>query len=60
MERKESENNDIINKIINNYERMEQSIVEQLNFSVNHPGTIGGYREEIWKSLFEQIIPKKF
>ena len=49
-----------IKDIINNYSNLEKSIVKQLNFQVLHGPTIGGFREEIWKSLFEQIIPKKF
>lgn len=47
--------------IIKNYCEVEKSLVAQLNFQVpNHPPTIGGFREEIWKQLFEQIIPKKY
>jgi len=47
--------------IIKNYCEAEKSLVAQLNFQVpNHPPTIGGFREEIWKQLFEQIIPKKY
>lgn len=49
-----------INDIINNYVNMEKSIVEQLNFNVEHGTTIGGFREEIWKKLFQSIVPKKF
>lgn len=55
-----SNENNIINKIIENYSNIEESIVKQLQLAVDHPGTIGGFREEIWKSLFEQIVPKKF
>lgn len=44
-----------------NYRRMEEELVTQLNYEVNnHHGTAGGNREEIWKSFFERIIPKKF
>ena len=50
----------IINDIKVNYINMEKAIVEQLNFNVDHGPSIGGFREEIWKSLFEQIVPKKF
>ena len=47
--------------IIDNYIQNEKTIVNQLYFSVsNHGTTIGGFREEIWKGMFEQIIPKKF
>lgn len=49
-----------INDIFKNYCDMEKALVKQLNFQAEHPTTIGGYREEVWKSLFEQIIPKKF
>jgi hypothetical protein len=51
----------IIKDIINNYAQEEKSIVDQLYFKLdNHYPTIGGFREEIWKQMFEQIIPKKF
>ena len=49
-----------VKDILKNYLDMEKSIVKQLNFHVQHPTTIGGYREEIWRTFFEQIIPKKF
>ena len=48
-------------KIVENYENLEKSIVNQLKLSVPaHNSTTGTYREEVWRSLFEQIIPKKF
>ena len=49
-----------IKDIYKNYCDMEKALVQQLNFQAEHSPTIGGYREEVWKSLFEQIIPKKF
>ncbi|WP_196603109.1 DUF6602 domain-containing protein [Pectinatus frisingensis] len=52
--------NDTIRNIINNYLQNEKSLVNQLYFTTSHGPTIGGFREEIWKGMFEQIIPKKF
>lgn len=46
--------------LIHNYEHLEHSIVKQLYFQAEHGTTIGTFRETVWKSLFEQIIPKKF
>ena len=47
--------------IINNYRQNEKTIINQLYFSVkNHGPTIGGFRETIWREMFQQIIPKKF
>lgn len=62
QERKDKmgEQNKTIENIYKNYRDMEKALVNELNFNVEHPGTIGGYREEVWKSLFEKIIPKKF
>ncbi|RCX13506.1 hypothetical protein DFR58_11746 [Anaerobacterium chartisolvens] len=57
---KQYKNPDVIGKIAENYKQLEKSIVSQLKFDCQHNVTIGGVREEIWKSLFEQIIPKKF
>lgn len=55
------ETSHIIESIINNYKELEKSIVAQLTFKVpNHHATEGAFREEIWKQMFEQIIPKKY
>ncbi|WP_315815074.1 DUF6602 domain-containing protein [Paraflavitalea speifideaquila] len=52
---------DTVSKIIQNYKQLEESIVKQLFIEItNHYPTTGAYREEVWKSLFRQIIPKKF
>ena len=50
----------VIKKIIENYEQEEKSIVEQLSFKHEHGTTIGGFREDIWKQMFKNIVPKKF
>ncbi|CAM3821971.1 DUF6602 domain-containing protein [Marinicrinis lubricantis] len=49
-----------IRHIVNNYAELEESIVSQLCFQSQHPGTTGGFREEVWKNMFEQLIPRKF
>lgn len=50
-----------IKKIYENYENIEKSLVSQLTLETpNHYLTQGTYRESVWKSLFETIIPKKF
>ncbi|MCO7121515.1 hypothetical protein NIA71_06045 [Ihubacter massiliensis] len=52
---------DVVGNIISNYRQNEMAIVEQLAFKVdNHGTTIGGFREDIWRKMFQQIIPKKF
>lgn len=61
----EQENKSKMNKAINqlgeNYINMERSIVEQLNMMTpNHHLTTGTFREEVWKSMFEMMIPKKY
>ncbi len=60
QEEKKARDRKFIKKIKGNYVRMEASIVQQLKLAHEHPSTIGGFREEVWRSLFEQIIPKKF
>lgn len=61
MSKKASKGEKVRKAIIENYKKAEKSFVSQLNFTVpNHPPTIGGFREEIWKQLFEQIVPKKY
>ena len=52
--------NENIKNIIENYETLEKELIAQLNYTTSHETTVGGFREEIWKSLFERIIPKKF
>lgn len=52
---------DMIGMLANNYEEIEKSIVNQIKLNVsNHYSTEGAYRERVWKSLFEMIIPKKY
>ncbi|WP_028562069.1 DUF6602 domain-containing protein [Paenibacillus pinihumi] len=53
-------NNKIIASIANNFIQTERYVVNQLKFENEHHVTMGSFREEVWKSLFEQIIPKKF
>lgn len=51
----------VLQDIMQNYRNLEKSLVKQLFFVMhNHGVTVGGLREDIWKSLFEQIVPKKF
>lgn len=50
-----------LRNIIDNYKNLEADIVEQLIFEWNpHGTTIGSNRENVWKELFERIVPKKF
>lgn len=46
--------------IVDSYHQNEKSLVNQLNFKAKHSTTIGNFREDIWKQIFEQIVPKKF
>lgn len=59
-EGKEEIRQNAIRAIIDNYVQNEKALVNQLFFKASHGSTIGGFREEIWKGMFEQIIPKKF
>lgn len=49
-----------INDIIHNYVETERSMVSQLFFKHQHGSSIGGFREEIWKEFFKQVVPRKF
>lgn len=49
-----------IQNIIGNYVQNERALVDQLYFKASHGTSIGGFREDIWRGMFEQIIPKKF
>ncbi|MEA4845908.1 MAG: DUF6602 domain-containing protein [Clostridiaceae bacterium] len=49
-----------IHDIIDNYVQNEKALVNQLYFKARHGTTIGGFREDIWREMFEQIVPKKF
>ena len=51
----------LIKMLGENYRKIEQSIVNQIRLKVdNHYPTAGSYRENVWKSLFEMIVPKKY
>ena len=49
-----------IKNIVHNYVQNEKALVDQLYFKTSHGTTIGGFREDIWRGMFEQIVPKKF
>lgn len=52
---------EVIKTIAENYKEIEQSIANQLLLNVSgHYPTEGAYRETVWKSLFEMIIPRKY
>lgn len=52
---------DVILNIAENYKGLESSIANQLLLNVsNHHSTEGSYREAVWQSLFEMIIPRKY
>ncbi|MFF2481933.1 DUF6602 domain-containing protein [Paenibacillus sp. NPDC058071] len=59
-ERVRQTNNEIIRKIADNYIQLEKAMVAQLRLSSQHHLTTGSFREEIWKNMFEQIVPRKF
>jgi hypothetical protein len=50
----------VFDQIKENYVELEKSIVSHLQIASQHHVTTGVSREEVWKSLFEQIVPKKF
>lgn len=50
-----------VNNIIENYLNNEKALIQQLKFQVEiHEPTAGSFRETVWRSMFEQILPKKF
>lgn len=52
---------DVIKTIADNYKEIEHSIANQLLLNVpNHYSTEGSYRETVWMSLFEMVIPRKY
>lgn len=59
-ESEKSNQNTTIDNIINNYVQNEKALIDQLSFKIGHGPTIGGYREDIWRGMFEQIVPRKF
>lgn len=52
--------NKIIKNIKKNYASLEEGIVNQLYFEGHHGSTIGHYREQIWRDMFKNMVPKKF
>ena len=50
----------VIQIIIGKYVQTEKTLIKQLHFKTPHGPTIGGFREDVWKDMFEQIVPKKF
>lgn len=61
LEKRKQTEKKVVRSIIDNYTYVGKSLAQQLALSTpNHNLTTGTYREEIWLSLFEQIIPRKF
>ena len=54
--------NKIIDKIIENYDSLKQSIISDLSMKneSGHGLSTGNYREEVWSNLFRRVSPKKF
>ena len=51
----------VLEEIGSNYIELEKSLINQLKIQTpNHYYTTGSYREGVWKSLFDGIIPKKY
>lgn len=59
MSNKKDEN-DVFHKIINNYNSLNELMVQELDMSSNHPGITGDNREQMWMKFFRSIIPLKF
>ncbi|GIP19351.1 hypothetical protein J40TS1_49930 [Paenibacillus montaniterrae] len=60
-EKREKQEKEVVAKIIDNYQGIAESLAKQLKLSTpNHDLTTGTYREEVWMSLFAQIVPRKF
>ncbi|WP_036696971.1 DUF6602 domain-containing protein [Paenibacillus taiwanensis] len=59
-QQKEGPDNGVLIKLVDNYKQMERNLVGELNFRVQHQLTLGSFREDVWKEMFEQMIPRKF
>ncbi|MDK8180622.1 DUF6602 domain-containing protein [Paenibacillus sp. UMB4589-SE434] len=59
-QQKTGPNHGVLIKLVDNYKQMERNIVGELNFRVQHDLTMGSFREDVWKVMFEQMIPRKF
>jgi len=61
MDEKQYSKARLVRNIVNNYSQLEQSIVNQLYMAHDlHGTTVGGAREDVWREMFEAIVPKKF
>lgn len=57
---KEEQDKKIYEKILENYNHLNEKMVEELDLASVHNGLTGNYREEMWIEFFRSIIPKKF
>ncbi|WP_342495323.1 DUF6602 domain-containing protein [Bacillus sp. FSL K6-0046] len=46
--------------ILENYQRLNSMISEEVDFASNHGGLTGDSREVMWLEFFRKIIPKKY
>lgn len=46
--------------ILENYQRLNSMISEEVDFASNHGGLTGDSREVMWMEFFRKIVPKKY
>lgn len=51
---------EVFRKIYDNYNYVNNMMVEEMDIASKHGGLTGNHREEMWIKLFRSIIPKKF
>lgn len=57
---KQLNDKEVFEKIYNNYNNLNQMMVEEMKLSSKHNGITGSYREEMWVKFFRSILPQKF
>lgn len=60
MEDRKYTNEEVINKIHENYNSINEKMIAELNLTNCHDVLCGSFREKIWLEFFKNIIPKKF
>jgi len=59
-DQEEQQQKNVFGNILDNYNYLNKTMVEEIDIASAHGGITGNYREEMWVKFFRSIIPLKY